>query len=86
MIPIYSYHTRTYTICKRNLNKTNYIIFYSNINRSNLELIDIKINDSPTESVKTTGFLGVQMDEFVNFRGHIDVLTKKKLKICWIIF
>ena len=32
-----------------NLNKTNFIIFHSKRNRSNLELIDIKINDSESE-------------------------------------
>ena len=32
-----------------NLNKTNFIIFHSNRHQSNLELTDIKINDSPIE-------------------------------------
>ena len=69
-----------------NINKTNFIIFRSNRNRSNLELIDIKINDSPIERVKSTRFLGVYMDEFVSFRSHIDVLTKKLSKYVGLFF
>ena len=69
-----------------NINKTNFIIFRSNRNRSNLELTDIKINENHIEKVKSTKFLGVYMDEFVNFKSHIDVLTKKLSKYVGLFF
>ena len=39
-----------------------------------------------TARVKTTRFVGVQRDEFINFRGHIDVLTKKLSKYVGLFF
>ena len=60
-----------------NIKKTNYIIFRSNRNRSNIEHVKIEINGRPIERALSTRFLGVHMDEFLNFRSHNDEVTKK---------
>uniref|UniRef100_A0A3B1IHU1 Reverse transcriptase domain-containing protein n=1 Tax=Astyanax mexicanus TaxID=7994 RepID=A0A3B1IHU1_ASTMX len=63
-----------------NIKKTNFIIFRSQRNQSNMEHIKIEINGSPITRVSSTRFLGIHMDEFLNFRSHIDELTKKLSK------
>lgn len=63
-----------------NIKKTNFIIFRSTRNRNNLDHVKLTLNDTEIERVASTRFLGVYVDEFLGFRGHIDKLTKKLAK------
>ena len=61
------------------VNKTNYILFRSNRKKINTELFHINIEGQEITRVNTK-FLGVHIDEFVNFKYQIDYLTKKLSK------
>ena len=63
-----------------NVNKTNYMLFCSNRKKINTELVHINIDNQEIIRVSSTRFLGVHIDEFVNFKYHIDHLTKKLSK------
>lgn len=63
-----------------NVNKTNYILFRSNRKKINTELFHINIDGQEIIRVNFTKFLGVHIDEFVNFKYQIDYLTKKLSK------
>lgn len=68
------------------INKTNFIVFHSNRNRNNVEHIRIEINDRAVERVESIKFLGIYIDEFLNFKKHIDELTKKLSKYVGLFF
>ena len=59
-----------------NINKTNYILFRSH-KKNDIKQICPKINGQNIERVGSTKFLGIHIDEFLNFKRHIDDLTTK---------
>lgn len=63
-----------------NINKTNFIVFRSNRNRNDVEHVCIEINGKAIERVDSTKFLGIYIDEFLNYKKHINELTKKLSK------
>ena len=63
-----------------NINKTNYIIFRSTKNTSKVENTCLSINGHVIEKVKSTKFLGVELDEFINFKRHTHQLLNKLSK------
>lgn len=69
-----------------NISKTNYIVFGSNNNKKNAEHVCIKINGQDIVRVISTKFLGVHVDEYLNFKCHIDDLTKKLSKYAGLFF
>ena len=61
-----------------NVNKTHYIIFTSrNVTISD---IDIRVRDVFIDRVACTKFLGVQIDEKLNWKAHINYINKKLSK------
>ena len=56
------------------------MLFCSNRKKINNERLHINIDGQVIIRVHTTKFLGVHIDEFVNFKYHIDHLTKKLSK------
>ena len=56
------------------------MLFCSNRKKINTELVHINIDNQEIIRVSSTRFLGVHIDEFVNFKYHIDHLTKKLSK------
>ena len=60
-----------------NTKKTNYIVFRSNKNRQHIENMCLNIDGHEIKRVKNTKFLGVHIDEYLNFKYHIEQLTKK---------
>ena len=69
-----------------NINKTNYIIFRSIRNLNNIEHICLTINGQNIERVNSTKFLGIHIDELINFKCHINVLLKKLSKYVGLFF
>ena len=63
-----------------NINKANYIIFRSTKNTSKVENTCLSINGHVIERVKSTKFLGVELDEFINFKRHTHQLLNKLSK------
>ena len=63
-----------------NIDKTNFIPFHNNRDKDHLplKLPTLFINDAPIKQVVSTKFLGVQIDENINWTQHI-TLTENKL-------
>ena len=63
-----------------NIDKTNFILFHNNRDKDHLplKLPTLCINDVPIKQVVSTKFLGVQIDENINWTHHI-TLTENKL-------
>ena len=63
-----------------NIDKTNFILFHSNRDKDHLplKLPTLCITDAPIKQVVSTKFLGVQIDENINWTHHI-TLTENKL-------
>ena len=68
-----------------NITKTNYIIFYSSVDSTPLN-IAIKIGKKHITKVKYIKFLGVLLDEHLTWRYHITELSKKLARTCGILF
>lgn len=60
-----------------NTKKTNFIIFRSNKNRKQTENVCLNIDGHNINRVEHTKFLGIHIDEKLNFKHHTDLLTKK---------
>lgn len=76
-------------ICNKlslNIKKTNYIIFRSNKNRKLIENICLTIDGQVINRVQSTKFLGIHIDEHLNFRYHIDQLTSRLSKYSGLFF
>lgn len=56
-----------------NVSKTKFIIFHSNRSRTNIESIQIKIHNKVIERVENIKFLGIYLDESLNFKQHIEI-------------
>ena len=65
-----------------NISKTNYIIFCTQKRKSTTDLshVKISINDQEVQKVAATKFLGILIDEHINFKLHIEHLVKKLSK------
>ena len=64
-----------------NISKTNYVVF-GKVDKD--ELINVSIDEFiPSSSTK---FLGVQIDEGLNWKEHIKLVTSKLIKVSGIIF
>ena len=63
-----------------NIDKTNFILFHNNRDKDHLplKLPTLCINDAPIKQLVPTKFLGVQIDENINWTHHI-TLTENKL-------
>lgn len=69
-----------------NINKTKFIIFRSNKSRAQIENVKVEINGQAIERVKNIKFLGIYIDEFINFKNHIDYLIGKLSKYVGLFF
>ncbi len=71
-----------------NLGKTNYMIFHSNKKQIKMEniAIQIEINGEVIKKVNSTKFLGVLIDDCLNFKSHIDHLVHKLSKYVGLFF
>ena len=63
-----------------NISKTNFIIFHTK--KYTADPIHLKIDGKELERVKSTKFLGVLIDESLNFKCHIDNLLSKLVICC----
>ena len=68
-----------------NISKTNFM-FFSNKKRKKTKNLLIKINGEKLKRAKTTKFLGVLVDDHLNFKCHIDQLTQKLSKYVGLFF
>ena len=68
-----------------NISKTNYMIF-SNKKTKDMETLKIKINGEEIKEAKSTKFLGVLVDDCLNFKCHIDHLVHKLSKYVGLFF
>lgn len=69
-----------------NINKTNYIVFLSKQNQLVNKYVCLKINEQIIERVNTIKFLGVFIDECLQFKCHIDQLITKLSKYVGLFF
>lgn len=60
-----------------NVSKTNYMIFRTQQKQDYAEHVHLGING---QTISTIKFLGIILDECLNFKGHIDALVKKLSK------
>lgn len=60
-----------------NLSKTNYILFQPNFKINERDITNIKINDCEIKKVESIRFLGIQIDEKLNWAEQIKYLTTK---------
>ena len=60
-----------------NTKKTNFIIFTPNGKKYNISETEININGSKIKHVKCTTFLGITIDEHLDWKVHIDNLSNK---------
>ena len=63
-----------------NVSKTNYIIFNKNNNDERIHDPQIKIRDQVIEKVKVSKFLGLQIDDKLNWKQHISHVQTKLSK------
>lgn len=68
-----------------NINKTNYILFCSRQIKSNFHFGNIYINGSVIDRVSTAKFLGVYIDEHLDWKKHIKEITAKIAKSCGVL-
>ena len=61
-----------------NVSKTHYIIFSSR--NTTVSDIDIRVRDANINRLEYTNFLGVQIDEKLNWKAHINYINKKLAK------
>ena len=67
-----------------NAQKTNYIIFHpSSVNLNPLP--HVMIGDRKIERVKSIKFLGILLDENINWRHHLSELSKKLARTCGVL-
>lgn len=69
-----------------NINKSYYIVFCSNRNKNSEHNMNIHIDGAPIKRVDSTKFLGVHIDQYLNFAKHINELGKKLSKIVGLLF
>ena len=62
-----------------NISKTNYIVF-GKVDKD--ELINVSIDEFIITRVCSTKFLGVQIDEGLNWKEHIKLVNLSKSQVC----
>ena len=67
-----------------NIEKTHYMLF-TNKKPKNIPNLSLNMNGTPLQKVESTKFLGVIIDEKLNFKKHIDYIRKKMSKNIGII-
>lgn len=65
-----------------NVNKSNFILF---TNKLNLPPINIHVDGTRIERIKSGKFLGVMIDERLSFKEHIGSICKKLYRSCGVI-
>ena len=60
-----------------NVSKTKYMIFHHRQRKIDEFIPDIRINDSPIEIVTDFNFLGLQIDQHLNWNAHIQKCSNK---------
>ena len=65
-----------------NVKKTNFIIF---CNKKKQTKLDLKINNVSIDRVQCTKFLGVYVDEMLNWDFHLNIIQKKISKCIGIL-
>ena len=68
-----------------NVSKTNFIIFYSSKKKYNPNLINISLNGHQITHIKHTKFVGVYIDERLNWEEHVKQLPTKLSKIICVL-
>ena len=69
-----------------NIDKTNFIAFKSNNKPSQIDSLSLKINNKNLCKVQSTKFLGVLIDDQLNFKKHIEHLVVKLSKYAGLFF
>ena len=64
-----------------NTTKTKFILFRSRNKKSKHDL-NISINEENIKQVKNITFLGIVIHEFLTWRDHIDLISKKNYQMC----
>ena len=64
-----------------NVSKTKYMIFHHRQRNIDEFIPDIRINDSPIERVNDLNFLGLQIDQHLNWNAHIQKSSNKISRI-----
>ena len=68
---------------KLNASKSNFIIFSY---RKNMKIGSLHLGENLLEQVEKTKFLGVHIDEHLNFRYHIDQIMNKVSRSIGLLF
>ena len=68
-----------------NVSKTKYVIFHAINKRFQGVIPDLEINEIPLERVKNFNFLGLQLNENMSWKPHIDLLSNKLAKCAGVL-
>ena len=68
-----------------NVSKTKYVIFHAINKRFQGVIPDLEINEIPLERVKFFNFLGLQLNENMSWKPHIDLLSNKLAKCAGVL-
>ena len=60
-----------------NTDKSNFIIFHNRYNLENIEEYHIKLGNTELDQVKCTKFLGIKIDENLNWKSHMEFILSK---------
>lgn len=66
-----------------NIAKTKYVIFHSRRKNLDYSHLHLEIDNSPIERVSTFKYLGVQIDENMNWKDEINYISKKLAFACF---
>ena len=71
-----------------NIGKTNFLLFHKSCDKDNLplKLPILEINNVPIKLISATKFLGVQIDENINWTQHITLTENKMAKQLGILY
>ena len=60
-----------------NAGKSNYVIFHYNYSNTELSNLDVKLGTTKIDQVKSTKFLGIKIDEKLNWNPHMEYILSK---------
>lgn len=66
-----------------NTDKTKYIVFKSPCKPVDFTMGKLKVNDKEIEKVGRISYLGVMLDDALNWKPHLDTLGKKLSSVCF---
>uniref|UniRef100_A0A3P9KPY0 Reverse transcriptase domain-containing protein n=1 Tax=Oryzias latipes TaxID=8090 RepID=A0A3P9KPY0_ORYLA len=69
-----------------NTSKTIFIIFHTSRHKSTYRKLNINIDGQSLQQVDSIKFLGIHIDQFINFKKHIDELVKKLSKLVGLFY